>query len=68
MIGAIVGEFFFSSRGLGYLLSNSIKVAKMPLGWSCIVLAAIAGVIFYLVVERLEKVFIKWHSSQRASS
>ncbi|UUZ85245.1 ABC transporter permease subunit [Paenibacillus sp. P26] len=40
MIGAIVGEFFFSSRGLGYLLSNSIKVAKMPLGWSCIVLAA----------------------------
>ncbi|WP_310830631.1 ABC transporter permease [Paenibacillus pedocola] len=66
MIGAIVGEFFFSSRGLGYLLSNSIKVAKMPLGWSCIVLAAIAGVLFYLIVERLEKVFIKWHSSQRS--
>ncbi|QSF44871.1 ABC transporter permease [Paenibacillus tianjinensis] len=66
MIGAIVGEFFFSSRGLGYLLSNSIKVAKMPLGWSCIVLAAIAGVLFYLMVERLEKVFIKWHSSQRS--
>ncbi|AHV99500.1 ABC transporter permease [Paenibacillus sabinae] len=67
MIGAIVGEFFFSSRGLGYLLSNSIKVAKMPLGWACIVLAAIAGVIFYLVVERLEKVFIRWHPSRRAS-
>ncbi|MEK4849357.1 ABC transporter permease [Paenibacillus sp. FSL H7-0756] len=66
MIGAIVGEFFFSSRGLGYLLSNSIKVAKMPLGWACIVLAAVAGVIFYLVVERLEKVFIKWHPSRRA--
>ena len=66
MIGAIVGEFFFSSRGLGYLLSNSIKVAKMPLGWSCIVLAALAGVLFYLIVERLEKVFIKWHSSARS--
>lgn len=66
MIGAIVGEFFFSSRGLGYLLSNSIKVAKMPLGWSCIVLAAIAGVIFYLIIERLEKMFIRWHPSQRS--
>ncbi|CAM4438321.1 ABC transporter permease [Paenibacillus typhae] len=66
MIGAIVGEFFFSSRGLGYLLSNSIKVAKMPLGWSCIVLAAIAGVLFYLIVERLEKVFIRWHPSRRS--
>lgn len=65
MIGAIVGEFFFSSRGLGYLLSNSIKVAKMPLGWSCIIVAAIAGVLFYLIVERLEKICIKWHSSHR---
>jgi NitT/TauT family transport system permease protein len=65
MIGAIVGEFFFSSRGLGYLLSNSIKVAKMPLGWSCIVVAAIAGVLFYLIVEGLEKAFMKWHPSSR---
>ncbi|UOQ84466.1 hypothetical protein [Gracilibacillus salinarum] len=65
MIGAIVGEFFFSSQGLGYLLSNSIKVAKMPLGWACIVVAAISGVIFYLVIERLEHVFLKWHTSHR---
>lgn len=65
MIGAIVGEFFFSSQGLGYLLSNSIKVAKMPLGWSCIVMAAVVGVIFYLVVEGLEKKCMKWHASER---
>ncbi len=65
MIGAIVGEFFVSSRGLGYLLSNSIKVAKMPLGWSCIVVAAITGVLFYMIVERLEKIFIRWHASHR---
>lgn len=66
MIGAIVGEFFFSSRGLGYLLSNSIKVAKMPLGWACIIAAAIAGVLFYFIVEQIEKLCIRWHSSQRS--
>lgn len=65
MIGAIVGEFFYSSRGLGYLLSNSIKVAKMPLGWACIVFAAVAGVLFYLVIGLLERVFIRWHPSAR---
>ncbi|MBU9712018.1 ABC transporter permease [Evansella tamaricis] len=65
MIGAIVGEFFFSSKGLGYLLSNSIKIGRMPLGWSCIIMAAIAGILFYLVVERLEKIFLKWHPSKR---
>ncbi|MFC4100617.1 ABC transporter permease [Paenibacillus xanthanilyticus] len=65
MIGAIVGEFFFSSKGLGYLLSNAIKVAKMPLGWSCIVIAAVAGILFYLVTEALERVLIRWHPSRR---
>lgn len=65
MIGAIVGEFFFSSQGLGYLLSNSIKVAKMPLGWSCIVMASIVGVLFYLTIQFLEKRFLRWHASER---
>ncbi|GMK38825.1 ABC transporter permease [Paenibacillus sp. CCS19] len=65
MIGAIVGEFFFSSKGLGYLLSNSIKIARMPLGWSCIVIAAAAGVLFYLLVESLERLALRWHPSQR---
>ncbi|MGM9944516.1 MAG: ABC transporter permease, partial [Lysinibacillus sp.] len=65
MIGAIVGEFFFSSKGLGYLLSNSIKVAKMPLGWSCIVIASIVGILFYLFIEVLEKIFMRWHASNR---
>lgn len=65
MIGAIVGEFFYSSKGLGYLLSNSIKIAQMPLGWSCILIASIAGVVFYLVIEVLEKVFLGWHASAR---
>lgn len=65
MIGAIVGEFFYASKGLGYLLSNSIKVAQMPLGWACIVIASIVGITFYLVVELLEKLFMKWHPSER---
>ncbi|MBW5445520.1 ABC transporter permease subunit [Cohnella sp. CFH 77786] len=65
MIGAIVGEFFFSSRGLGYLLSGSIKVAKMPLGWACIVVAAASGILLYGVMEALERTFIRWHPSRR---
>lgn len=65
MIGAIVGEFFFSSRGIGYLLSNAIKVAKMPLGWSCIVVAAIAGILFYLILEGLERICLKGYASLR---
>lgn len=65
MIGAIVGEFFYASEGLGYLLSTSIKVAQMPIGWACIVIASIVGILFYLFIELLEKIFMKWHPSER---
>lgn len=65
MIGAIVSEFFFSSKGLGYMLSNSLKIAQMSVGWACIVLSAIAGVLLYFIVQLLESLCIRWHVSQR---
>jgi NitT/TauT family transport system permease protein len=65
IIGAIVGEFFISSRGLGYLLSDQIRLANMPLAWACIVIAAIVGIVLYYVVEVAEKWFIPWHVNQR---
>jgi len=65
MIGAIVSEFFYSSRGLGYMLSNSVKIAKMSMGWACIILSAILGILLYSIVRLIEKHAIKWHVSQR---
>lgn len=65
MIGAIVSEFFYSSKGLGYMLSNSIKIAKMPMGWACILLSAFLGILLYFAIVLLEKSLIKWHASQR---
>ena len=66
MIGAIVGEFFYASKGLGYLLANSIKVAQMPLGWACIVIASVVGITFYLLIQVVEKLCLSWHASERA--
>jgi NitT/TauT family transport system permease protein len=60
IIGAIVGEFFYASKGLGYLLSDQIKLANMPVSWACITLAAILGIILYFVVQSTERFFIPW--------
>lgn len=65
MVGAITSEFFYSSQGLGYWLSNSIKIAKMPIGWACITVAALIGVLLYGCVTQIEKHVLKWHVSQR---
>ncbi|WP_028611414.1 ABC transporter permease [Paenibacillus harenae] len=65
IIGAIVGEFFISSRGLGFLLSDQIKLANMPLAWSCIVIAAVMGIILYYAVQLAERLAIPWHAAHR---
>jgi NitT/TauT family transport system permease protein len=65
IIGAIVGEFFFASRGLGYLLSDQIKLANMPLAWACIILAAILGIGLYYLVMSVEGLFVPWRAAAR---
>jgi NitT/TauT family transport system permease protein len=66
MIGAIVGEFFISSRGLGFLLSDQIKLGNMPIAWSCIIIAAVLGIALYYCIQLIERIAIPWHVAQRA--
>jgi len=65
MIGAIVAEFFNAQRGLGVTLSNNIQVAKMPLAWAAIVMAAVLGLGLYALVGIVERAVIPWHVSIR---
>src|SRR5438105_10031228 len=66
MIGAIVAEFFNAQRGLGVTLSNNIQVAKMPIAWAAIVVAALVGLALYGLVSLVERAVIPWHVSLRA--
>ncbi len=65
MIGALVAEFFNAEHGLGVTLSNNIQVAKMPMAWAAIVVAAVLGLLFFAVVSLLERAAIPWHVSYR---
>jgi NitT/TauT family transport system permease protein len=67
LIGALVSEFFNAQRGLGVTLSNNIQVARMPLAWAAIVVAAILGLILYGLVSLAERAAIPWHVSFRRS-
>jgi NitT/TauT family transport system permease protein len=67
MIGAIVAEFFNAERGLGVTLSNNIQVARMPLAWAAIVVAALLGLLLYGTVCLAERLLIPWHVSIRSS-
>lgn len=66
LIGAIVAEFFGSpTRGMGFRISTSVGQLALDLVWAEIVVAAVAGSMFYGGVALLEKTVTFWHPSQR---
>ena len=65
MIGAIVAEFFNAQRGLGVTVSDNIQVAKMPIAWAAIVVAALVGLALFGLVSLAERAVIPWHVSLR---
>ncbi|AUC54221.1 MAG: ABC transporter permease [Sagittula sp.] len=68
LIGAIVAEFFGSpTLGLGFRISTSIGQLDLPMVWSAIVVAALAGTGFYGLIALIEKRMTFWHASTRGS-
>ncbi|SEP57274.1 NitT/TauT family transport system permease protein [Loktanella sp. DSM 29012] len=66
LIGAIVAEFFGSPTvGMGFRISTSVGQLALDLVWAEIVVAALAGSVFYGGMAGIEKVLTFWHPSQR---
>jgi NitT/TauT family transport system permease protein len=66
LIGAIIAEYFGGqNRVLGRVIVESASALRFDVTWAAILLAAIIGIAFYLVIVVLERLFIPWHSSLR---
>jgi len=66
VVGAIVGEFVGSDRGLGFLLLTSTGTLDGPLVWSALFILIAMGVTLFAIVTKLERLTIPWHVSVRA--
>ncbi|MCC6804478.1 MAG: ABC transporter permease, partial [Anaerolineae bacterium] len=66
MIAAIVSEYFGgSTAGLGFRIRDDAGLFKYPEAWSAIFVAALYGIIFYMVVSAVERAMMSWHISFR---
>jgi NitT/TauT family transport system permease protein len=66
VVGAIVGEFVGSDRGLGFLLLTSTGTLDGSLVWSALFVLIAIGVALFAIVSKLERWAIPWHVSVRA--
>ncbi len=66
LIGAIVAEYFGGSGSvLGRMIVQSASALRFDITWAAVSLAAVAGIVFYVVIAAVERIVIPWHSSAR---
>jgi NitT/TauT family transport system permease protein len=67
MIGAIVAEFFGTPTvGMGFRISTEVGRLRIDMVWATILVAALAGSLFYALVAVVERQATFWHASYRA--
>ena len=65
VVGAVVGEFVGSNSGIGYVLQRSIGTFDLPTMFAALVILALLGVVLFWIVDRIERLVVPWHVSQR---
>jgi NitT/TauT family transport system permease protein len=68
VVGAIVGEFVSSDKGLGYLVLVANGDLNTRLVFACVLVLTVLGLVFFFVIEALERIFVRWHVSARQAA
>ena len=69
VIGAVVGEFFGGPRAtLGVFITQEASGFDFARAWAAIIMAALIGITFYLLVLFAERRIMPWHTSMRETA
>jgi NitT/TauT family transport system permease protein len=64
LVGAIVGEWFGDTTGIGVLLLQAMFTENMVAIWAALLAAALLGTSFYAVVAAAERRLVFWSAEQ----
>lgn len=65
LVGAIVGEFVSSERGLGYVILAAQGTFDTPRVFAALFLLAVGGIVLFWIVSLTERQLMPWHASQQ---
>ena len=66
VVGAIVGEFVASDRGLGYIIVNSQFTMDTPPIFAALIVVSVIGVALFGAVALVERAAMPWHEQEQA--
>lgn len=67
LIGAIVGEYMGASAGFGWMVAYATSYFNITRVMSCIVILLIVGVFMNAVLDKIEKLLLKWKTQTSLS-
>jgi NitT/TauT family transport system permease protein len=67
VIGAVVGEFVGSDRGLGYVILSSTSYWKTEVAFSAMILLSLMAIMLFAAVSLVERVVCPWVSPEAES-
>ncbi len=68
LVGSVVTEFVTSQRGLGTLLTRSLETFDTADAYAAMLLVAVLGVLWFQIIQLVERFVIPWHSSIRGGT
>jgi len=67
VIGAVVGEFVGSDRGLGYVILSSTSYWKTEVAFGAMILLSLLAIVLFAAVSLVERVVCPWVSPEAES-
>jgi len=64
-VGAVIGEFVASNKGLGHLLIRAVGDMDTSLAFAAVTVFSVFGVLLWRLAEWGERRVLPWHPSQR---
>jgi NitT/TauT family transport system permease protein len=65
LVGAVVGEFVGSTKGLGFLIVQASGLLNNRLVFAAILVLSALGVALFYVIDVLERILLPWHVTRR---
>ena len=64
VMGAIVGEFIASEKGLGFMIREAQAFVDTPTMFACLILLSVMGFLFFSLIQFAEGICLSWNKER----
>lgn len=65
LVAVIVTEFISNQRGIGSMMTRNLENFNMPMAWTAMLMISVFGVLWFQIVQIIERFVVSWHISIR---